>query len=839
MVRFATHDATPRSLQEGLVNRRSGLDAEPVAAWPWRRPVNRPLLAPVRASADPETETVERTHGLTGEVARRWAAHVPSILGPLRFERYFRPLSLEGGRLRAVSLVRVPPVPDWQQWLTDVEHVQTNDPEVCLALADGRRSFVVGSTACADVVRRVTRAELVQQVPDGAKEMVLPWIAPPDLDEGFVPLVRLAHEVWLCWDGDEERPAVVLEGAGRPHWVGRGGDRLSSDLGPVGPLPYAASAPPLAPASHLAAAGAHWAAAATRVRKLEPPQLVTAPGNRWAIVSPEYMGAAPGGDEFAWWWRHRPGCSVAELPKGYRWSGSVVSIEILEQKAARIRWSGEHRVFRLRNGELDVITEPHTLDRQMAKQGKVLDEQQAQMFRNIISGGFGLEEEIVELPLEAGDRLLVCTDKTLRVFTLETLKRILSGDIRRCANELQLGLEAAEIADAALILTPQATSDVTHPGWLTQLALSLVEEEPTPPRDFGDGPPKTDPYDMPQRWTIHRRDYPILKAPVDPPSPRWIDACRAALADLAFRPMTGDIVRMVPDERCVVQLQFNGEAWCPIDASGPPSAKERVAAGRIAFREDAPSAPLAAILTRAASEPTSAVEVEKTALEEGFVELALWLNLVGAHRRGESATGLEIARDQVSQRVRVALGNMDVGPDVRPHEVEARSLVDHRERYHGCVVRYRSLVSEGLEAMFTAGAWWDPDGPDVLRPHSRYYAEVLARWEADPQRGYGHFHLSRALASGTAVPLPIPDDARRITEDDLRRRTVRRGVPLRVELVVSVNGYEWKWERYEIQRPSGEPSAAPCTFRADMIVAIVERMVVLKVLSRTPVTGQP
>lgn len=59
-------------------------------------------------------------------------------------------------------------------------------------------------------------------------------------------------------------------------------------------------------------------------------------------------------------------------------------------------------------------------------------------------------------------------------------------------------------------------------------------------------------------------------------------------------------------------------------------------------------------------------------------------------------------------------------------------------------------------------------------------------------------------------------------------------MPLRVELVVTADGFDWRWRGFEIERPRGEPRTEPCTFRADMIVAVVERLVVLKILERTP-----
>lgn len=469
----------------------------------------------------------------------------------------------------------------------------------------------------------------------------------------------------------------------------------------------------------------------------QPPQLATAPGDRWVILSPSHVDFAHWGDGFAWSWRHHPERSVADVPKGYRWTGSVMSVEIVEQRTARIRWAGDQRAFRLRDGALTLVTEPHTLERQLAKEGHRAEEVAAMNVPNVVMGGLGHEEEIIELPLAPGDRLLVCSHATLDAIDADTLKRLLSGDLRRGANELQLLLEAARVQDVALFLCPASTTDVPAPttdvpsstsdvaraGWLTPLALSLVEEEAKPPLTFYDDvdTPKPDPHEQPQRWSLYRGQ--AARSPVsDPVSPRWIEALRGALGTSAFAPRAGDIFRVLVARERALQLQFDGTSWQQIDAVKPNS--DRAAAGRLVFREDAPSPRLAAILERAARESVAAAEVESIAQEDGFAELALWLHLTRAHRRGEPIAGLELAREQTSARVREALMDVTEKGTAIPHDIEAATLFKSPHHFHRCVVRYRSHVSEGGEHMHTAGAWWEPTGDDGTLRYRRYFAEV-------------------------------------------------------------------------------------------------------------------
>jgi PPM family protein phosphatase len=76
---------------------------------------------------------------------------------------------------------------------------------------------------------------------------------------------------------------------------------------------------------------------------------------------------------------------------------------------------GDSRLYRLRESELDQITEDHTWVARALKVGDIsLDEARIHPFRHVLSRCLGREDlqaiEVQSLDLQAGDRLLLCSD---------------------------------------------------------------------------------------------------------------------------------------------------------------------------------------------------------------------------------------------------------------------------------------------------------------------------------------------------------------------------------------------------------------------------------------------
>ena len=109
---------------------------------------------------------------------------------------------------------------------------------------------------------------------------------------------------------------------------------------------------------------------------------------------------------------------------------STVAALIIFQTQAILIWAGDSRIYRLRSGELTVMTEDHNLAQERYKTGE-LTREAAQRLKsaNVLTRAVGvhqdlhLDAEIIEV--EAGDRFLVCTDGLYKDLPLEKIQSML------------------------------------------------------------------------------------------------------------------------------------------------------------------------------------------------------------------------------------------------------------------------------------------------------------------------------------------------------------------------------------------------------------------------------
>jgi serine/threonine protein phosphatase PrpC len=86
-----------------------------------------------------------------------------------------------------------------------------------------------------------------------------------------------------------------------------------------------------------------------------------------------------------------------------------------EEPVAEIAHVGDSRAYLLRDGSLRPLTEDHSLVAELVRSGDLTRDQAAEHpQKNLITRALGAEEEVevdtVVLPVEAGDRLLLCSD---------------------------------------------------------------------------------------------------------------------------------------------------------------------------------------------------------------------------------------------------------------------------------------------------------------------------------------------------------------------------------------------------------------------------------------------
>ena len=95
-------------------------------------------------------------------------------------------------------------------------------------------------------------------------------------------------------------------------------------------------------------------------------------------------------------------------------------------------WAGDSRTYRLRDGDLTLVTEDHNLAQERCRRGEVSqDAAQRLPSANVLTRAVGihkdlrLETRVAEIV--AGDRYLISTDGLYKELTLETIRQMLSG----------------------------------------------------------------------------------------------------------------------------------------------------------------------------------------------------------------------------------------------------------------------------------------------------------------------------------------------------------------------------------------------------------------------------
>jgi serine/threonine protein phosphatase PrpC len=111
---------------------------------------------------------------------------------------------------------------------------------------------------------------------------------------------------------------------------------------------------------------------------------------------------------------------LAELKPGEKVGSTAVAAAVVGG-TLHVGWAGDSRAYLLRGGELRRLTHDHSLVAELVRHG-VITEADAQTHpnRNVVTRGLGVSmkgkdpgegpAETLAVPLEAGDRVLLCTD---------------------------------------------------------------------------------------------------------------------------------------------------------------------------------------------------------------------------------------------------------------------------------------------------------------------------------------------------------------------------------------------------------------------------------------------
>jgi serine/threonine-protein phosphatase Stp1 len=111
-------------------------------------------------------------------------------------------------------------------------------------------------------------------------------------------------------------------------------------------------------------------------------------------------------------------------------------------------WAGDSRLYRLRNGEIELLTSDHSVVAELVHEGQLSwDQAESHPNSNAITRAVGvgdvLELDKIRGTIERGDRFLLCSDGLNKYADFATLQRAMAGAPIETVTEKLLGLALA------------------------------------------------------------------------------------------------------------------------------------------------------------------------------------------------------------------------------------------------------------------------------------------------------------------------------------------------------------------------------------------------------------
>ncbi|WEK56351.1 MAG: Stp1/IreP family PP2C-type Ser/Thr phosphatase [Candidatus Cohnella colombiensis] len=140
---------------------------------------------------------------------------------------------------------------------------------------------------------------------------------------------------------------------------------------------------------------------------------------------------------------------TASLNEQYHNMGTTVVMAMISQGSGLIGYIGDSRAYRIRSGQLEQLTEDHTLVNELTKSGQLSLEEAAQHpRRNVLTRALGTDPEVAidvqVIDWQIGDRLLLCSDGLSGMVEDELIQATLEQ------SELNLEQQAERLIELAL-----------------------------------------------------------------------------------------------------------------------------------------------------------------------------------------------------------------------------------------------------------------------------------------------------------------------------------------------------------------------------------------------------
>jgi protein phosphatase len=121
-----------------------------------------------------------------------------------------------------------------------------------------------------------------------------------------------------------------------------------------------------------------------------------------------------------------------EADRDLRGMGTTLTAILAADGRAHVAHVGDSRAYMLREGNLQQLTEDHTLVQRMVREGRLTEEQaHTHPQRSIVTRALGVDEDVpideLTLDVREGDRLVLCTDGLSNMLDRDTIKGILES----------------------------------------------------------------------------------------------------------------------------------------------------------------------------------------------------------------------------------------------------------------------------------------------------------------------------------------------------------------------------------------------------------------------------
>ena len=179
--------------------------------------------------------------------------------------------------------------------------------------------------------------------------------------------------------------------------------------------------------------------------------------------------------------------SAAQTQPQYAGMGTTLVVALFHGDSLTVAHIGDSRLYRLRGGELQLLTRDHSLLQEQLDSGLLsLEQARHAENRNLVTRALGVdpsvEAEIKEVDTRAGDVYLLCSDGLNDMIDDEEIGAILrrrSGDLEQAAVQLvQRANDSGGRDNVSLILVRIGQSAPAARGWLASLFARFRQSTP-------------------------------------------------------------------------------------------------------------------------------------------------------------------------------------------------------------------------------------------------------------------------------------------------------------------------------------------------------------------------